>query len=159
MQSLGLNPIFPEQRATSEGLLELEEMNTLRIKSKTVSILKGVGGRRKLKSVLEKRGASVAHINCYRRVPSGVKIKNALRESGVKSPDVIISTSSTIVKILAEKIEWENLRRLYDTPMVVPSSRVARTARGLGFRGQLIVSNGAASAAIIEAVESWAWRN
>ena len=159
LQSLGLDSFFPKKKATSEGLLELEGLNPQKIKLKNVAVLKGVGGRRKLKIVLEKRGASVANINCYKRITTNVSIKKALRASSIEVPDVIVSTSSTIVKILGSKIESEYLQGLYEVPMVVPSSRVAQTARRLGFTGELIVAKGATTDAIINAVESWVWRN
>ena len=159
LQSLGLDSFFPKNKATSEGLLELEGLNPQKINLKNVAVLKGVGGRRKLKAVLEKRGASVANINCYKRITTNVSIKKALRASSTEVPDVIISTSSAIVKILGSKIESEYLQGLYEVPMVVPSSRVAQTARGLGFTGELIVSKGATTDAIINAVEGWVWRN
>ena len=159
LQSLGLDSFFPKDKATSEGLLELEGLNPQKINLKNVAVLKGVGGRRKLKAVLEKRGASVANINCYKRITTNVSIKKALRASSTEVPDVIVSTSSAIVKILGSKIESEYLQGLYEVPMVVPSSRVAQTARGLGFTGELIVSKGATTDAIINAVEGWVWRN
>ncbi len=159
LQSLGLDSFFPKDKATSEGLLELEGLNPQKINLKNVAVLKGVGGRRKLKAVLEKRGASVANINCYKRIATNVSIKKALRASSTEVPDVIVSTSSAIVKILGSKIESEYLQGLYEVPMVVPSSRVAQTARGLGFTGELIVSKGATTDAIINAVKDWVWRN
>ena len=71
----------------------------------------------------------------------------------------MVSTSSAIVKILGGKIESECLQSLYEVPMVVPSSRVAQTARELGFTGELIVANGATTNAIINAVEGWVRRS
>lgn len=159
LRSLGLDPLFPEIKATSEGLLELKGLDPQKIKSKNVVVLKGVGGRRKLKAVLEKRGASVANINCYKRITTNVSIKKTLSASNIELPDVIVSTSSAIAKILGGKIESEYLQSLYQVPMVVPSSRVAQTARALGFKGELIVAKGATTSAIINAVEGWVWRN
>jgi len=159
LRLLGLNPIFPEKKATSEGLLELEDLDSQKIKSKKVAVLKGIGGRRKLKSVLERRGASVANVNCYKRTATNVLIKDALTTNNIELPDLIVSTSSTIVKILGGKIESECLQSLYEVPMVVPSSRVAQTARELNFTGELIVANGATTNAIINAVEGWVGRS
>ena len=159
LRSLGLAPFFPEKKATSEGLLDLKGLDPQRIKSKNVTVLKGIGGRRKLKAVLEQRGASVVNVNCYKRVTTNVSIKRALRASNIEVPDVIVSTSSAIVKILGGKIESEYLQSLYEVPMVVPSSRVAHTARGFGFTGELIVAKGATTDAIINAVKGWLWRN
>lgn len=159
LRSLGLDSFFPQKKATSEGLLELEGLSHQKIKSKNVAVLKGIGGRRKLKAVLEQRGASVANLNCYKRITTNVSIKEALTTSNIELPDVIVSTSSSIVKILGGKIESEYLQSLYQVPMVVPSSRVAQIARELGFTGELIVANGATTKAIIKAVEGWVWRN
>ena len=159
LRLLGLNPIFPERKGTSEGLLELEDLDSQKIKSKKVTVLKGIGGRRKLKAVLERRGASVTNINCYKRTTTNVLIKEALTTNNIELPDVMVSTSSAIVKILGGKIESECLQSLYEVPMVVPSSRVAQTARELGFTGELIVANGATTNAIINAVEGWVRRS
>ena len=159
LRTLGLDSFFPAKKATSEGLLELEDLDSQKIKSKKVAVLKGIGGRRKLKSVLERRGASVANVNCYKRTATNVLIKDALTTNNIELPDLIVSTSSTIVKILGDKIESECLQSLYEVPMVVPSSRVAQTARELNFTGELIVANGATTNAIINAVEGWVGRS
>ena len=59
----------------------------------------------------------------------------------------------------SERLKNKNILPINKVPMVVPSSRVAQTARGLGFTGELIVAKGATTDAIINAVEGWVWRN
>src|SRR4051812_30283170 len=58
--------ISPPERHDSEGLLALPELAAVR--GSRVLIFRGEGGRERLREVLEERGASVAYVECYRRV-------------------------------------------------------------------------------------------
>jgi uroporphyrinogen-III synthase len=58
--------ISPSERHDSEGLLALPEL--ARVDGERILIFRGEGGREKLREALEARGASVAYVECYRRV-------------------------------------------------------------------------------------------
>jgi uroporphyrinogen-III synthase len=58
--------ISPPERHDSEGLLALPELAAVR--GSHVLIFRGEGGRERLREVLQERGATVAYVECYRRV-------------------------------------------------------------------------------------------
>jgi len=153
---LDLKPIcYPENDNTSEGLLGLAEMNARLIRSKGVVVFRGVGGRRKLDIVLDRRGASVINIECYRRVESTLSLREVFNFHGTVLPDLVISTSGSIINSFVEKIKIEDLPALYDVPMVVVSRRLEQAAKQIGFRGEIISAENSTNEAILKAIENW----
>ena len=146
---------YPENDNTSEGLLGLAEMTERSVNSKGVVIFRGEGGRRKLDMVLSQRGATVTNVECYRRVRNTLSLREVFDFHGTVLPDLVISTSGSIINNLVEKIKIEDLPALYDVPMVVVSRRLERAAKQIGFRGEIISAENSTNNAILQAIKIW----
>jgi len=146
---------YPENDNTSEGLLGLTEMSAGLIRSKGVVVFRGVGGRRKLDMVLERRGASVINIECYRRIKSSLSLREVFNFHDTVLPDLVISTSASIIDSFVEKIKVEDLPALYDVPMVVVSRRLEKAAKRAGFSGEIISADNSTNEAILNAIKNW----
>jgi uroporphyrinogen-III synthase len=120
--------VAPAARSDSESLLALPALAEVR--GRRVAIFRGDGGRELLGEVLEKRGAIVEYVACYRRVrPSGEGLA-ALWSRGVDA--VAISSAEGLENFLA-MLGGGAVEKLAAAALFVPHERVAREAarRGL----------------------------
>jgi len=129
---LYLPVLTPPQGWDSEKLLTLPELQD--ISGKRIAIFRGVGGRELLASTLEERGAQVQYVELYQRTA----VRYSVAEIDEKLPDaavnaVVVHSGESLAR-LVELLQRSNKLEHYLTlPLVVPSSRVASQARGLGF--------------------------
>ena len=149
LKNNGVEAISPLQnKETSEGLFNLLLIKT-NPNHKKILIVKGVGGRDFLQTELEKKGAKVSTLICYRRKAifySPFYLRKMMSEQKI---NVIVLTSCEII---------ENFTKLLGTTLsknyliIVPSMRVKWIAEKLGFN-TIIVSEGASNEAIINALK------
>ncbi|WP_375056504.1 uroporphyrinogen-III synthase [Zobellella sp. DQSA1] len=133
----------------SEGIVSLPGLQTL--DGCRVVILRGDGGRHMIAPTLEQRGARVDYCEVYRRHyrtdPDGSLVKS-WQSAGV---DSIIVTSGGLLthvfQLAAHAKDW-----LLSRLLIVPSVRVADSARRLGFT-QVINAEGASNQALIAALD------
>lgn len=114
----------------SEALLAEPGLQVLA--AQKILIVKGVGGRETLQTVLQQRGARVDTVNCYQRgAPSvtGAELLDLLRSQHIGT--ICINSGDTLENLLvllgADYRQWLGLH------LVVPSERVALLARDKGF--------------------------
>ena len=84
--------------------MALNELSQFRIANKNILIIKGQGGRKKLRYHLLKRGANLKYINSYLRRETNISISQILKAKDLTTPDVIIITSGSILLALAKKL-------------------------------------------------------
>ncbi|MDH4023446.1 MAG: uroporphyrinogen-III synthase [Gammaproteobacteria bacterium] len=107
----------------SEGLLESVILQ--HVAGRSVLIVSGVGGRRLLADELQRRGASVTQLRCYRRklllprLPDPATVGAILVGSG--------DGFDTVARV------WFDAQGRPDVPVLVPSARVAGLGTALGF--------------------------
>lgn len=148
----GLQALTPGQDMHSEGLLGLASLQ--QVAGDHVVIVKGMGGRGTLRQTLERRGAQVSELMCYRRarpnLPDGA-LAQALLE---RSIDVIMVSSGEGLVNLRELLSPEETTKFIDICLIVPSERVAQTANDAGFT-RVVTADNASDAAMLRALEAW----
>ena len=142
----------PAGASESEGLLALESFAAPA--GQRILILKGAGGRTLLREELLRRGAEVVTGDLYRRVaaiPDGAAL-DAIKAAGGRGPLVVAATSAESLAALLEAVPDARLPRLREVTLLVPGERVATAARGLGWRGPLLVARSAEDGSMAEAL-------
>jgi len=114
-----------------------------------VLIFKGVGGRTLLEETLTERGAKVETISLYQRQMPGYSDVE-LSECFKQAPGAILISSGEALEHLAKLADEWGL--FADTPIFVPSQRVADLGNELGFT-DITVADGADDSAMIAALE------
>ncbi|NBD95215.1 MAG: hypothetical protein GVY11_01910 [Gammaproteobacteria bacterium] len=139
-RDLGLdNVIYPERHGTSEAMLAMPELRDA--EGLEVLILAAAGGRSLMGELLERRGAVVERIHVYRRVACDVPADTDDRISSARKV-VTLGASLEGVTGLVERLSEAARKRIFASPLVVPSQRVAHHAEKLGFR-RCLVAGGA----------------
>ena len=132
LEEYGL-PVFlvPQGRYDSEALLALPELRDMR--GRRVIILRGRGGREKLRTELQARGAQVRYAEVYeRRLPR--RDATSLVQAWDRLVDVVTVTSSQMLDNLLQMLGEKGVALLRQTPLVVLSERTAEHAYALGCR-------------------------
>jgi uroporphyrinogen-III synthase len=151
LQQYGIAANVGDASMNSEALLQLPGLQKL--SNEKVLIVRGIGGRDFLQQQLQKRGAIVDALECYRRslpfMPEG-KLTELIESQQF---DVICLHSGeslqNFVHMLGDKIEQST-----DIALLVPGQRVAAMAKEQGFK-TVIVADNASSAGIISALEQY----
>lgn len=133
---------------TSEGLLDLASFAAPL--NEKILIVRGVGGREHLAEALRARGAAVDYLDCYRRSPpaiSGQELAAQLAEHCCNT--LCMNSAETLENFMA----LSPPEAVLSWPVVVPSARVADTARHLGFSSIHCAAN-AGTAATIAALKN-----
>jgi len=133
----------PATTSDSEGLLALEPF--VAPAGRRVLILKGEGGRTRLREALTARGATVVTGDVYRRRPAtadGASLA-ALERACAGSRVVVAVTSVESLEALLAAVPDPVLPRLRDATLLLPGERVAAAARERAWRGELLVAPGA----------------
>ena len=105
-------------------------------------IVKGEGGRQLVQNWLRRHGGSVREWNVYRRRRRTPDIRD-------QAIDAIVAGSGDGLAAIAAV--WLGDRRDPGVRLLVPSSRVARQAAGLGFRN-IVVTLGAKAGSVVAAL-------
>jgi uroporphyrinogen-III synthase len=143
---------IPATTADTEGLLALEPFTL--VAGQRILILKGEGGRTLLREELERRGATVATGDLYRRAPAVPDLASLaeLERACAAGPVVVAVTSAESLAALLTALPDARLPRLRDATLLVPGERVAAAARTHEWRGPLRVATSAEDAAMAAAL-------
>jgi uroporphyrinogen-III synthase len=129
------NVNYPTDQITSEGLLTSPKLKNL--ENKSVIIFRGGRGRETLKQGLISRGATVEYCDLYRRVVDQKQVD--VTHQQLTEVDCLVVHSAELLEAIGpiSEIRCDN-----NLPVVVPSNRVAETAKRLGY-GTVIVADSA----------------
>ena len=136
----GIDARTPD-RSSSEGIITALEADP----PQSVLIAAGEGGRGVLERWLVDRGIPVVKWCLYRRVA----VSGSLDPAEVI--DAVVASSAAALRGVANM--WFSSSRGANVAMLVPSERVAESARALGFTG-VVVTEGAGDQAVIAALSS-----
>ncbi|MCL1126666.1 uroporphyrinogen-III synthase [Shewanella surugensis] len=121
-----------KERQTTEGLLDLPELKSL--KNKKVLIVRGVGGREALADELKQRQAEVTYWEVYQRAPINLDAKQITNQWKIEKIDTIIVTSGEILDNLIKLVPKELFYWLKTCHIIVPSARVESVALSYGLK-------------------------
>lgn len=139
--------------ATSEALLALPDLQNVR--GESILILRGVGGRETLAGTLRERGARVEYAECYRRSAPLLDAQQVqlLCDGGFDA--VCVNSAETLRNLhgcfdaAPDAAAAQSSRDRYrNTPLLVPSERVAQLAAELGFRRAIVAANAGTEATL-----------
>ena len=136
LEAQGITVDIVPGRSTSEGLLEDERLGAM--SGRKVLIVRGHGGRELLADSLRSLGAEVEYAEVYRRVtppPPSPELLAAWRNR----IDVMIITSDQMLKNLVELSGFD--QNVLNTPLIVISDRLQKSAETLGFTHLLLAKN------------------
>ncbi|MGB1298459.1 MAG: uroporphyrinogen-III synthase [Psychrobium sp.] len=133
--------------ATSEGLLALDDLAD--VNGERVVILRGNGGRELIAQTLVNRGATVEYLETYQRQLIPMNDGDCVLQWQQHQINTIVVTSGEILQHL-----WENIGEMQQTwlkslSLIVPSERIVKIARKLGFES-IELSEGADNQSILK---------
>lgn len=147
----GLDVVWPEERETSEVLIQLPALQ--KISGKQALILRGNGGRELLAETLQQRGAHVQFVECYQRCAKHYQGSIEGRRWRDRGITTLVVTSSEMLQQLyslfptIDREEW-----LLHCRLIVVSERLATRARELGWR-DIKVADGADNDALLRTLQ------
>jgi uroporphyrinogen-III synthase len=145
LEEAGLSVRYPLERADSEGLLALPELQD--VAGRKALIIRGIGGRETLAQGLRKRGCHVEYAELYGRcLPAHPRpwLQHILEE---QPPDAIVISSAEAMDNLKSLVrEW--YPAWAQLPLHVVSQRLAEQAVAAGF-ARVVCMKGATDVAIL----------
>lgn len=148
----GISASQPEQGYDSEALLQLPALQSLQ--DQRILIMRGSGGRELLAQQLTQRGARVDYADLYQRTAPDYTCAEISSTIGNKHVAAALITSGEALHNLDRLIQQQpQLKNLKTALIIVPSSRIARLARPLGYT-RVTVANGPDDRSMAEAVLS-----
>lgn len=136
---------YPLQEA-SEGILKLPAMQDLT--DKKVLVLRGNGGRAFFSEQATLRGATVNHIECYRREPiiyDNIDQTSMLKRAGITC---IVVTSKEILNTLLDFVPKNEHNWLKSCYLITVSERIQRFAHSIGWE-KVVISTRAENSALL----------
>lgn len=152
LASYGVEAQAPALEMTSEGLLALPSLQS--VAGQRVLLVKGRGGRTKMRTELEQRGAKVEELACYtRKIPALQRGDLAKKLTQWEIAAILLSSGQGLanLELLLSPSETTKFRHIC---LVVPSQRVAELAGAAGFTTVKIAQN-ASDAAMLQALTAW----
>lgn len=146
--------LCPEREFSSEGLLELPEMQA--VSGKRIVIFRGNGGRELLADTLRQRGAEVDYVEAYRRVRPTTDPGPLLSSWVRREIDIVLVSSVESLNNLCAMLGAQGRPLLLDTPLLVVSERILPLTHKLGFRRPPLVAENATDQAVLDALVTWA---
>jgi len=131
---------YPQDRETSEVLLQLPELQN--IQGKQVLILRGNGGRELLGETLQERGAEVNFCECYQR--NEIKyngMEEAWRWSERQVSTLVVTSGEMLQQLYTLIPAWYRENWLLQCQLLVVSERLASLARHLGWHNIQVADN------------------
>ena len=146
---LGVQPdISPQENFNSEGLLDTAELQN--VEDKNILIIRGNGGREKLKQTLEQRGAHVEYLNVYQRVKPATdttELEQYLQNNKIAA---IVITSGESLNNLIELTPKNVIQQLFKVPLFLINKRLIDIARKAGFTSDVFIAAEASDDSMIK---------
>ncbi|HFZ8996580.1 TPA: uroporphyrinogen-III synthase [Citrobacter freundii] len=136
----GIDIRYPQDRETSEVLLQLPELQN--IAGKKALILRGNGGRELLGETLTARGAEVTFCECYQRCAKYYDgAEEAMRWHSRGVTTVVVTSGEMLQQLWSLIPQWYRENWLLRCRLLVVSERLAHLARELGWQDIRVADN------------------
>jgi uroporphyrinogen-III synthase len=149
LETLGLSGVTVPPGQDSEALLALPQLQ--QVTGKRIAIFRGVGGRPLLADTLRARGATVDHVECYRRRCPDADA-GPLLQRWTEVSAVTIASAETLHN-LATLLGDSGTGRLRATPLFVPHAKIAEAARMAGMTEVIVTTGG--DAGLLQGLINW----
>lgn len=142
MRHLGVEAQIPSHGYNSEGLLEMAALTQVR--GQKILIVRGESGRNLLPDTLLTRGAELAFLEVYKRIPSQPsraqiqQLTSLVENEQLNS--VIVTSIEALENVMA--LSLTNGLVIRNIPLIVISQRIAAAASNLGFDTIQVVGSG-----------------
>ncbi|MBL6752220.1 MAG: uroporphyrinogen-III synthase [Nevskia sp.] len=143
--------LAPVRGDGGEGLLAAPELQAAA--GRRVLIVTGENTLAGLAEGLRARGAAVATVAVYRRVPEPADPAQVAQQVGLAQAAVV--TSGESLERLCAVVPADSRERLLELQLAVPSRRVAALARQLGFQRPPLVPARVADAEFVALLQDW----
>ena len=130
------NVRYPIRSESSEGLLELPEMQFLQ--GKQILILRANNGRDFFRKQAELRGALVSYLECYRREPLLYDAEEKINSCKRLGVNTIVATSLDIVQSLLTFVPENDQAWLKQCTLITISQRIANFTKEAGWANVVI---------------------
>lgn len=140
------------EESNSEGLLSLRDLQGIR--GKQIAIFCGVGGRELLQETLRARGAYCQRYEVYQRYCAANEADRLQELLKSVTLNYVICTSNENLLCL-EKLAGIQVKKLYVTPLIVVSRRIADYAVKRGFLQIRITDKSFNNALIVDELVKW----
>jgi uroporphyrinogen-III synthase len=141
-------PIAPDARNDSEGLLDLPQLR--RVRGLHIALIGAPGGRDLLLRQLRRRGARVDQVGVYRRMPPRLNRRHLAALERAQAPLIALFSSADALANLHALLPPALFARLLSNECVCASARVAEVARSLRFEN-VHVAAGATPTTLLDA--------
>ncbi len=148
----GIAALQPESDMTSEGLLALPSLRA--VEGQRVLIIKGEGGRRRLRDTLEQRGARVEELAVYRRTRPRYAPGELAAQLRAEQVEVVLVSSGEALDNMVSLLDETGLADARRRALVAPGQRVADAARAEGF-AQVLEAPNATDDAMLAALRDY----
>lgn len=138
---------------TSEGLLTSPLLQ--QVENKHIFIISGEGGREKLISELQQRGARVSKLAVYRRQSLKLDLEHEVLVWQQAGLNLILATTLEGLENLKNHIPSTAWPWFAQLPLMVLSSRLAVGAKKLGLKGEIIISSNSSITTILDELSTW----
>ena len=153
LKKCGVDKVFySEGNSGSEALLDHEGLQQTEVQGSNILIVRGNGGRELLKETLGKRGASIHYTEVYKRLKLDVQPDAISYIWHEVQPQVIVVTSVEGLDNLVEMTAEQDIKRLFDTRLVVISPRLLPQAQSLGFTSNPVVAGEQSDLGLLKAI-------
>lgn len=150
LRDYGVKVITPGAAMTSEGLLAVPGLQAVR--DERILIVKGEGGRATLREELERRGASVHELACYRRRCPALPPGELADRLGDWRIELVMISSGEGLANFKSLLRPAETTKFSGIGLIVPSERIARMAREAGFE-RIVTAENASDVAMLRALE------
>ena len=140
LERYGVRDVIAPERFDSEALLDMPKMRD--VAGKRIVIFRGEGGRALLAETLIARGAAIEYAECYRRGVPQADPSLLLKAWANGALHAITVTSSAGLRNLFLLVGASGHAQLRNTPLFLPHTRIASTARELGVASVVVTGQG-----------------
>lgn len=150
LHGAGIARVEAPARMDSEGLLALPGLRKTR--GAQVGLVTAPGGRGRIATVLQRRGARVLRADVYERMVLQPSVRAVAKLRGLEAPLLLALSSGEALERIAAALPEDALARLRTARVLAASQRLADLAQWHGFEDIVLADNARPSALVDAAV-------